>query len=601
MDHIHRSIIHMRQLLLLPFFCLMINGASYGQATYSANTMSPLSGPGMNSWTEFTFNNTPATFGGGTFTFRWAACTTGGSTSIAIELRTSASTYASVYTESGNTESCTYLQRTATISATVLRNALNYGGNTVQGRARILDSCSPGIGCFFNDPILSQFNLSYTVQSAYFISPDATVCPGATVQFTDQSINNPTSYAWSFPGGTPATSSLPNPVVQYAETGNYDVSLTVTNSEGTSTALRPNFVTVYALPNAFAGVDQTICTGATAQLQASGGNSYLWMPSTGLSNPAIANPVASPNSTATWTVIVTSAQGCQASDAVTVTVAPEPEIILAPSNGLLCQGDTLSLQSEGADLYTWSPNLFISSASGSSVQVWPLGTFTWTVTGTDLNGCSSQATTTVTVGAPPLPSTTTQQACGSYTWNGQTFTESGVYPVELSNAFGCDSIATLELTITAVDTTVIVSGATLTAQQADATYRWLDCENGNAPIDGATGQSFTPAQNGTYALEVSVNGCTEVSGCQQILSTGVLDATSADFRVFPVPAHDHTIIEAEGALGLVQLCDVSGRLVRSFNVMDQRLVLPLTEVPQGPYLLRIDGPSGRWNGRIIVQ
>jgi PKD repeat protein len=554
----------------------------------------------MNTWTEFTFNNTPATFGGGTFTFRWAACTTGASTSIAIELRTSASTYASVYTESGNTESCTYLQRTATISATVLRNALNYGGNTVQGRARILDSCSPGIGCFFNDPILSQFNLSYTVQSAYFISPDATVCPGATVQFTDQSINNPTSYAWSFPGGTPATSSLPNPVVQYAETGNYDVSLTVTNSEGTSTALRPNFVTVFALPNAFAGVDQTICTGATAQLQASGGNSYLWMPSTGLSNPAVANPVASPNSTATWTVIVTSAQGCQASDAVTVAVAPQPEIDLAPSN-VLCQGDTLTLQAEGADLYTWSPNLFISSSSGSTVQVWPLGTFTWTVTGTDLNGCSGQASTTVTVGAPPLPSTTVHQQCGSYTWNGQTFTESGVYPVSLSNAFGCDSIATLQLTITAVDTTVLVTGATLTAQQPDATYQWLDCDNGNAPIDGATEASFTPTQNGAYAVEVTVDGCPEVSGCHAILSTGVLGNTSAHFRVFPVPAHDHAIIEAEGPLGLVQLCDVSGRVVRSFNLMDQRLVLPLTGVPQGPYLLRIDGPAGSWNGRIIVQ
>lgn len=590
----------MRQLLLIPFFGLMINNATNGQATYSANTSSPLSGPGMNSWTPFTFNNTPSTFGGGTITFRWAACTTGGSTSIAIELRTGTSTYASVYTESGNTESCTYLQRTATISATVLRNALNYGGNTVQGRARILDSCSPGIGCFFNDPILSQFNLSYTVQSAYFTSLDATICPGATVQFADQSINNPTSYAWSFPGGNPSTSSLPNPVVQYAETGNYDVSLTVTNSDGTSTALRPNFVTVYALPNAFAGVDQTICAGATAQLQGSGGDTYLWMPSTGLSNPAIANPVASPNSTATWTVIVTSAQGCQASDAVTVAVAPAPEIVLAPSN-VLCQGDTLTLQAEGADLYTWSPNLFISSASGSTVQVWPTGTFSWTVTGSDLNGCSGQASTTVTVGAPPLPSTTVHQACGTYTWNGQTFTESGVFPVTLTNAFGCDSIATLQLTITSVDTTVLVSGATLTAQQSNAAYRWLDCENGNAPIAGATGQTFTPTQNGSYALEVTVDGCTEVSDCQLILSTGVPGNANMDFRVYPVPAHDRAIIESEGPLGLVELCDVSGRVVRSFNVMDQRLELALVGIPQGPYLLRIEGPAGRWNGRIIVQ
>lgn len=591
----------MRQLLLLPFLILLTATVSHGQAIYSANASGVLSGPGMNSWTPFTFNNTPASFGGATIAFRWAACTTGGSTSIAIELRTGTNTYVSVYTESGNTQSCTYLQRTANISANVLAAALNYGGTTVQGRARILDNCSPGIGCSFNDPVLSQFNLSYTVQSANFTSPSASICPGSTVQFNDQSINNPTGYEWSFPGGTPVTSSLPNPVVQYPTTGNYNVTLTVTNSAGTSTVTRNNFVTVHALPNAFAGIDQTVCAGNTAQLQASGGSTYLWMPSTGLSNPAIANPVASPSSTSTWTVIVTSAQGCQASDAVTIAVTPQPQIALTPANGLLCQGDTLNLQAYGAELYTWSPNLFISSASGSSVQVWPVGTFTWTVTGSDLNGCAGQATATVTVGAASLPSTTAQQACISYTWNGQTYSESGTYSVALSNTFGCDSIANLELTITPVDTTVFLTGATLTVQQDEAEYQWLDCTNGNAPITGATEQSFSPEQNGVYAVQVSVNGCAEVSGCHAVLSAAISDSHNTSYRVFPVPAHDHVIIEADGPLGVVHLCDVSGRSVRSFNVLEQRMVLPLQGVPQGPYFLRIEGPSGSWNGRIIVQ
>ncbi|MBX2979452.1 MAG: PKD domain-containing protein [Flavobacteriales bacterium] len=587
--------------VLLPALCFFIATAAYGQATYSGNASGILSGPGMNSWSPFTFNNTPATFGDATITFRWAACTTGGGNRIDIELRTGTNTYVSVYVESGNTQSCTYLHRSATISETQLRNALNYGAGTVQGRARILDNCSPGIGCSFNDPVLSQFNMSYIVQSAYFTSPGASICPGSTVQFNDQSINNPTGYEWSFPGGTPATSSLPNPVVQYPTTGNYNVTLTVTNSAGTSTVTRNNFVTVHALPNAFAGIDQTVCAGNTAQLQASGGSTYLWMPSTGLSNPAIANPVASPSSTSTWTVIVTSPQGCQASDAVTIAVTPQPQIALTPADGVLCQGDTLSLQAQGADLYTWSPNLFISSASGSNVQVWPVGTFTWTVTGSDLNGCTGQATTTVTVGAASQPSTTTEQACISYTWNGQTYTESGSYSLALSNAFGCDSIANLELTITPVDTAVFLAGATLTVHQEAAEYQWLDCANGNALIAGATEQSFTPEQNGVYAVQVSVNGCSEVSGCHVVLSTGISDSRNTNYRVFPVPAHDHAVIESDGPLGLVHLCDVSGRVVRSFNVLEQRMVLPLQGVPQGPYFLRIEGPSGNWNGRIIVQ
>ena len=54
-------------------------------------------------------------------------------------------------------------------------------------------------------------------------------CTGATVQFMDQSLYNPTSWSWSFPGGSPATSTAQNPTVTYANNGLYDVTLTATN------------------------------------------------------------------------------------------------------------------------------------------------------------------------------------------------------------------------------------------------------------------------------------------------------------------------------------------------------------------------------------
>src|SRR5690606_3645392 len=54
------------------------------------------------------------------------------------------------------------------------------------------------------------------------------------------------------------------------------------------------------------------------------------------------------------------------------------------------------------------------------------------------------------------------------------------------------------------------------ANQGGATYQWLDCNNGNLPIGGATGQTYVPVVTGNYAVQVTIGGCTETSGCELI-------------------------------------------------------------------------------------
>jgi len=72
------------------------------------------------------------------------------------------------------------------------------------------------------------------------------ICEGGSVSFSDGSYNGTaTSWSWSFPGGTPSTSTAANPVVQYPTWGVYDVTLTVTNSAGSNTIVRPGNVVVY--------------------------------------------------------------------------------------------------------------------------------------------------------------------------------------------------------------------------------------------------------------------------------------------------------------------------------------------------------------------
>ena len=79
---------------------------------------------------------------------------------------------------------------------------------------------------------------------ADFTATPTSVCPSSTVQFSDASSNIPTSWSWSFPGGTPSTSTNRNPIVTYNTAGNYSVTLTATNSLGSDGETKANFISV---------------------------------------------------------------------------------------------------------------------------------------------------------------------------------------------------------------------------------------------------------------------------------------------------------------------------------------------------------------------
>lgn len=82
--------------------------------------------------------------------------------------------------------------------------------------------------------------------TAAFTSGPTTICNGSTVQFTDQSVGDPTSWNWTFEGGTPSTSTQQNPVVTYSTPGVYDVTLVVTKLTTNSTLVHEDMITVEA-------------------------------------------------------------------------------------------------------------------------------------------------------------------------------------------------------------------------------------------------------------------------------------------------------------------------------------------------------------------
>ncbi|MBI9068515.1 MAG: PKD domain-containing protein [Salinivirgaceae bacterium] len=88
---------------------------------------------------------------------------------------------------------------------------------------------------------------------AEFSASSTTVVNGSSVNFSDQSTNTPTSWSWSFSGGTPSTSTAQNPTVTYNTNGTYNVSLTVSNAEGSDSETKSGYITV---------VDATYCESA---------------------------------------------------------------------------------------------------------------------------------------------------------------------------------------------------------------------------------------------------------------------------------------------------------------------------------------------------
>ena len=119
---------------------------------------------------------------------------------------------------------------------------------------------------------------------------------------------------------------------------------------------------------------------------ASGGQSYSWTPSTGLSSDTIANPLASPASNTEYIVTVSNGPGCDDVDTVLVTVLPAA-IADAGVDVSICQGDTAQLNASGGITYSWSPATDIDDPTIPNPQVWPNLPTVYVVTVTDENGC----------------------------------------------------------------------------------------------------------------------------------------------------------------------------------------------------------------------
>ena len=152
-----------------------------------------------------------------------------------------------------------------------------------------------------------------------------------------------------------------------------------------------------------AGVDQAICFGLSTTIDGDGGDfesQYSWSPTTGLSDPTIANPEAAPTSTTTYTLTTLDIYGCPATDEVTVVVNPLPDVSAGPDQEF-CVDGVITLEASGAVTYEWSPEVGLSDPNIANPECTVDDETTYTVTGTDANGCINTDEVNVSVNYLP--------------------------------------------------------------------------------------------------------------------------------------------------------------------------------------------------------
>jgi len=343
-----------------------------------------------------------------------------------------------------------------------------------------------------------------------------TFCSGGSVILTS-SVG--TSYLWSTGATTQSITVL--------TAGSYTVRVTNTNGcqSAASTAVVVNVNALPATPALTANGPTTFCAGISVVLTSSTANSYLW--STGATSQSIVI-----TESGSYTVRVTNANGCQSAvSAPTVftvnSLAPRP-VITASGPTTFCQGGSVVLTSSPGDSYLWSTgattqSIIVSTSGGYNVSVRDA-----------ITGCFSPLSTLVfvTVNLPPAapaiiaagPTTFCQgenvelisTTGSSYLWSTGATTQfitvsaAGNYTVRTTNANGCQSAASA---ITAVTlngipaaptitaggpTTFCAGGSVILTSSVGTNYLWST---------GATTQSITVSDAGSYTVRVTNSGC----------------------------------------------------------------------------------------------
>lgn len=408
---------------------------------------------------------------------------------------------------------------------------------------------------------------------------------GNNVDFTDLSLNNPTSWSWDFEGGTPATSTEENPSIQYNTAGTYDVSLTVTNQYGSDTKTITDYITVTTTPPPpvadFSGNPTTVIAGGVVNFtDESQNNPDSWSWSFEGGDPATSsdqNPMVTYNTSGTFDVslTVTNQYGSDTktvTDYITVIEPGDAEIVITeimynpPESG----NDSL----EFIELYNNGNNtvnlLGFYFSSGVS----------FTFPDVDLDPDDYLV---VALNAAAMSNTF---GVNTLEWTSGALSNSGEM-IEIKDAV--DNV---------IDAVEYGDG-----------LPWPGDADGSGPsltfcypdMDNSLGENwFASVEFVTINAVGDSIFATPGDGCQNIgfNETMVVD----EVKVYPNPADDLVQIEFEdAAMRILQIYSPLGKMVRNFTSKGRSVDVNLNNYGTGLFLIKIHDEKGTKTKKVFVK
>ena len=211
------------------------------------------------------------------------------------------------------------------------------------------------------------------------ITPPGPICPGDSYQLE---AFGGVDYVWT-PAANLDNPNIATPIATLTQTT--DFMVIISDSCGIDTA----YVTIPVhIGTASISNDTSVCIGNNVALFATGGNTYEWSPGTYLDDPFSSTPISTPLIDISYTVAITTNNGCVLSDSVTIGVFYTPPVPIMPDVLQMCQGASIEITVGGAQTYFWYPNTDINFIDTNVVTVNPPADFTYYCDFT--NACGSK-------------------------------------------------------------------------------------------------------------------------------------------------------------------------------------------------------------------
>lgn len=419
-------------------------------------------------------------------------------------------------------------------------------------------------------------------------------------------VGNASSYSWTANGSSPLLTGYTNagngdiPSLQLVNTSttpqNVVYLVTPSNQGCNGNPVQFN-ISVMPCLSVNTPSDQYYCAQENAgSFVFSGvGTSYTWVntnPNIGLQNAGVnfvpnfvTQNTTTTNQTATITV-TPNFMGCSGTpQSYTITVYPLP-IVAAGADQAVCAGESVTLTASGAPNLTWDNGIL------NGQMFVPNASTTYTVTGTDANGCQSQDAIFVQVNQPTSAALNIN-TCDSYTLNGQTYNQSGTYNQLLTNAAGCDSSLTLNLSLNFSPSQPNIYVQNQVNLSTDLTpglsYQWITCSD-LSPIAGQTAITYNPSSNGVYAVVISNSCGSDTSLCTSITTIGLEEWAKENMLLFPNPNNGNFTLEIpEALIGKdVYIYDMQGRLLDQLELSTKVNYIEFIHFSRGAYWLQIE-------------